>query len=191
MPSALAESPPTQAPVPDSVARLEAARSGQLVLDAEKVSFGYSDKPLIDKYDVYQHLLDYWAETMQDDCYLIAADGWLAGARPREILQVKNRDGMPYVGHGITGYDPVKKAYVQTWVDGWSPVMSHVQAHFNAAGNLLTWAGETHDAATGRRTPLKMTTEFQGADVHVFTMYGADPSGQEFAMMTITYRRKK
>ncbi len=26
--------------------------------------------------DVYQHLLDYWAATMQDDCYLIAADGW-------------------------------------------------------------------------------------------------------------------
>jgi len=27
---------------------------------------------------VYQHLLDYWAGTMQDDCYLIAADGWKA-----------------------------------------------------------------------------------------------------------------
>ncbi|MFZ2961080.1 MAG: type I restriction-modification system subunit M [Candidatus Ozemobacteraceae bacterium] len=38
----------------------------------------YSDKPLIDAYDVYQHLLDYWTETMQDDCYLIAADGWKA-----------------------------------------------------------------------------------------------------------------
>ncbi len=38
----------------------------------------YTDKPLIDKYDVYQHLMDYWAETMQDDCYLIAADGWRA-----------------------------------------------------------------------------------------------------------------
>jgi type I restriction enzyme M protein len=38
----------------------------------------YADKPLIDNYDVYQHLLDYWAETMQDDCYLIAADGWKA-----------------------------------------------------------------------------------------------------------------
>ena len=36
------------------------------------------DKPLIDQYDVYQHLMDYWAETMQDDCYLIAADGWKA-----------------------------------------------------------------------------------------------------------------
>jgi len=38
----------------------------------------YSSQPLIDKYDVYQHLMDYWAETMQDDCYLIAADGWKA-----------------------------------------------------------------------------------------------------------------
>lgn len=33
---------------------------------------------LIDPYAVYQHLMDYWAETMQDDCYLIAADGWVA-----------------------------------------------------------------------------------------------------------------
>jgi type I restriction enzyme M protein len=38
----------------------------------------YADKRLIDKYDVYQHIMDYWRETMQDDCYLIAADGWKA-----------------------------------------------------------------------------------------------------------------
>jgi type I restriction enzyme M protein len=38
----------------------------------------YTGKKLIDKYDVYQHLMDYWAELMQDGCYLIAADGWKA-----------------------------------------------------------------------------------------------------------------
>lgn len=38
----------------------------------------YATKPLIDPYNVYQHLMDYWAETMQDDCYLIATDGWRA-----------------------------------------------------------------------------------------------------------------
>jgi type I restriction enzyme M protein len=38
----------------------------------------YADRPLIGKYDVYQHIMDYWAEVMQDDCYLIAADGWKA-----------------------------------------------------------------------------------------------------------------
>ncbi len=29
---------------------------------------------------------------MQDDAYLIAADGWIRGAQPREIFQVKNKD---------------------------------------------------------------------------------------------------
>jgi len=36
----------------------------------------YAGKPLINRYDIYQHLMDYWVQTMQDDCYLIAADGW-------------------------------------------------------------------------------------------------------------------
>lgn len=45
---------------------------------AEDLLAHYTAKPLIDKYDVYQHLMDYWVATMQDDCYLIAADGWKA-----------------------------------------------------------------------------------------------------------------
>lgn len=49
--------------------------------------------PLLDAYDVYQHLMDYWAEAMQDDCYLVADAGWKAGAQPREIRQVKNKEG--------------------------------------------------------------------------------------------------
>ncbi len=45
---------------------------------AEDLLAHYTGQPLIDPYDIYQHLMDYWAETMQDDCYLIAADGWKA-----------------------------------------------------------------------------------------------------------------
>jgi type I restriction enzyme M protein len=45
---------------------------------SENLLAHYAGKPLIDPYDVYQHLMDYWAETIQDDCYLIAADGWRA-----------------------------------------------------------------------------------------------------------------
>jgi len=52
----------------------------------------YIGKPLIDHYDVYQHLMDYWAETMQDDCYLIATDGWKATTSP--VIDVKkNKEG--------------------------------------------------------------------------------------------------
>ncbi len=45
---------------------------------AEDLLAHYTGQPLIDNYAVYQHLMDYWAATMQDDCYLIAADGWKA-----------------------------------------------------------------------------------------------------------------
>jgi type I restriction enzyme M protein len=51
----------------------------QMIADlSEDLLAHYTSQPLIDKYDVYQHLMDYWAETMQDDCYVIAADGWKA-----------------------------------------------------------------------------------------------------------------
>jgi type I restriction enzyme M protein len=45
---------------------------------AEALLADFRQVPLLDAYDIYQHLMDYWMETMQDDCYLIAADGWVA-----------------------------------------------------------------------------------------------------------------
>jgi type I restriction enzyme M protein len=59
---------------------------------AETLLATFKPAPLLDAYDIYQHLMDYWAETMQDDCYLIAADGWVKGAQPREIVQVKDKN---------------------------------------------------------------------------------------------------
>ncbi len=66
-----------------SAATLKALAAGcdpkQVVFDlSEDLLAHYGGKPLINGYDVYQHLMDYWADTMQDDCYLIAADGWRA-----------------------------------------------------------------------------------------------------------------
>ena len=45
---------------------------------SESLLAHYAGKPLVDPYDVYQHLMDYWAETMQDDCHFIASEGWKA-----------------------------------------------------------------------------------------------------------------
>lgn len=46
---------------------------------------------LLSKYTAYQRLMDYWSETMQDDIYLIAADGWAAASRPRATIEDKER----------------------------------------------------------------------------------------------------
>jgi type I restriction enzyme M protein len=59
---------------------------------AEDLLVTFRQVPLLDPYDLYQHLMEYWAESMQDDAYLIATDGWVTGAQPREIVQVKNKD---------------------------------------------------------------------------------------------------
>ena len=51
----------------------------------------FTDVPLLSRYDIYQRLMDYWAETMQDDVYLIAADGWMDAAQPRAVIDDKAR----------------------------------------------------------------------------------------------------
>lgn len=60
---------------------------------SESLLAAFREAPLVDAYDIYQHLMDYWAETLQDDAYLIAAVDWQAAAKPREILQMKNKEG--------------------------------------------------------------------------------------------------
>lgn len=59
---------------------------------SESLLAHYTSQPLIKRYAVYQHLMDYWAQTMQDDAYLIAAEGWQASTY-RVIEQKKNKDG--------------------------------------------------------------------------------------------------
>jgi type I restriction enzyme M protein len=36
----------------------------------------FGNLKLIDKYDIYQQLMDYWHETMKDDVYIIIENGW-------------------------------------------------------------------------------------------------------------------
>jgi type I restriction enzyme M protein len=57
---------------------------------SEDLLRAFRKAPLLDAYDVYQRLMDYWAATMQDDAYLIAADGWVA--RTARIVE-KDKSG--------------------------------------------------------------------------------------------------
>ncbi|WIM42162.1 type I restriction-modification system subunit M [Methanosarcina mazei] len=61
----------------DVLRQLEPGCHPKEIIDelSENLLAHYADKPLISQYDIYQHLMDYWAETMQDDCYLIADEG--------------------------------------------------------------------------------------------------------------------
>lgn len=45
---------------------------------AEDLLHRFEAAPLLDAYDVYQHLQDYWYATLQDDVYQLVIDGWQA-----------------------------------------------------------------------------------------------------------------
>ena len=57
---------------------------------SESLLDAFKPSSLIEDYDFYQILMDYWAETLQDDVYLIAQDGWLAAKDLKEITKESN-----------------------------------------------------------------------------------------------------
>lgn len=71
---------------------------------AENLLRHYDQKPLTDKYAMYQHLMDYWAETMQDDLYELAADGWQAGNEVKRI-EKKTKKGDKEVVKQVPGLE--------------------------------------------------------------------------------------
>ncbi len=82
----------------EAAPRLSAIKKGdkpKALIDAlaEELLATFEKARLLDAYDVYQHLMDYWAEVMQDDVYLIASDGWREAGKPRLIVDDKDKKG--------------------------------------------------------------------------------------------------
>lgn len=51
---------------------------------SEDILTRFAAAPLVDKYEAYQRLMSYWADTMQDDVFIISGGGWLAARELRE-----------------------------------------------------------------------------------------------------------
>ena len=58
---------------------------------AEDLLQSFANLPLLDNYDLYQALMDYWSQTMQDDLYLLASEGWAAANRLRPLTGNKEK----------------------------------------------------------------------------------------------------
>ncbi|MFZ4084520.1 MAG: type I restriction-modification system subunit M [Vampirovibrionia bacterium] len=55
---------------------------------SEDILEAFSKTKLINQYDIYQRLMEYWSENMQDDMYIVASDGWKA-----ELTAVEGKTG--------------------------------------------------------------------------------------------------
>jgi hypothetical protein len=91
----------------------------------------------------------------------------------------------PFEGHGVWGYDPVKKKYVGTWVDSMTASLTLSEGTFDAATKTATDIMEG-PGPDGKPMKIKATTVWKDNDTRVFTMFmGEQPS------MRITYTRRK
>ena len=78
----------------EAAAQLKAFDKGdrpKILIEAlsESLLEAFRQVPLLDAYDVYQQLMDYAAETMEDDAYRIAEVGWIEAAKPQLIVEDK------------------------------------------------------------------------------------------------------
>ncbi len=46
---------------------------------------------LLDEYDIYEQLMTYWHSDMHDDVFLVMNDGWVEAAKPRKVIEDKDR----------------------------------------------------------------------------------------------------
>ncbi|MHA7601930.1 type I restriction-modification system subunit M [Alicycliphilus sp. T452] len=129
--------------------------------------------PLIDAYAVYQHLMDYWAETMQDDAYLIAADGWVA--QPARIIETDKKGKKKDKGWSC---DLIPKPYiVARYFTKEQAALDAMQAELEAASGQITELEEEHSAEDGAFAGFEKINAAQVKDR--VKEIGTDPEAKE------------
>jgi hypothetical protein len=97
-------------------------------------------------------------------------------------------EGQKFEGRATTGYDPLRKKYVSTWIDSMSPSIIVMEGGFDKDGKTFTETGEG-PGQDGKLTKMKNVYEFKDKDTIVFTMYNIQ-GGKDQQMFQITYKRK-
>ncbi|GAN26151.1 type I restriction enzyme EcoKI M protein [Legionella pneumophila] len=105
----------------------------------------YIGKTLINQYNVYQHLMNYWHKVMQDDCYLIAADGWKA---PTYRIIEKNNKGKN-VDKGWTCDLVPKSLVIERYFQKQQQAINELNATLEAVQSQKTEMEEEHNVDDG------------------------------------------
>lgn len=102
--------------------------------------------------------------------------------------------GQPYEGHGMIGYDNLKKQYETTWTDNMSTGMMRATGTYDDATKTLTEQGEfTCPMTPDNKATYRGETKWIDANNFTYSMYGKGMTQKddEFKMMELTYKRSK
>jgi type I restriction enzyme M protein len=117
-----------------------------LIFDvAEKLLTSYENKALIDRYDIYQHVMNYWNETMKDDVYMLIEDGWVA--KVKRIVE-KNAKGKE-VDKGWTCDLLPKSIIIQEYFAKEQDELQRLESELESLQSELTNYEEEHGGEEG------------------------------------------
>jgi type I restriction enzyme M protein len=113
---------------------------------AEDLLERYTNKPLMVRYDVYQHLLDYWNETLKDDVYLLVEDGWVATVK--RVIE-KNKKSGKETDKGWTCDLIPKELVIAKYLSAEQQELQDIEASIESIQAEITGLEEEHAGEEG------------------------------------------
>ena len=108
-------------------------------------------------------------------------------------MEMPGADGkaksMTFKGHGMEGYDNVKKKFVGTWMDNMGTGIMMSEGDYDPATKSFTYTSEM-EPMPGMKTKVREVLKVTDKDHMTFEWY-EDRGGQEAKTMEINYTRKK
>jgi type I restriction enzyme M protein len=113
---------------------------------AESILSAYNKKKLVDKYDVYQHLMNYSTDVLLDDLYELAADGWKVGKIVTRIIK-KIKKGEKTIEKSVHGIEGLEGRLI--------PPPLLIQEYFSAEQKHINKLEEKKEAAIAKMIELE------------------------------------
>ena len=142
----------------------QGARPKELIADWSELLLNYvkGRSGLVDAYEVYDVLLNYWADVMQDDCYMIANDGWTY-PEVRAVKSVKGKDKVIMYDEIVCDLLPVNillAEYFTKETDEIANLSAQIEQKQAALDELLEAAGDDED----EQNEVKKSPEYKKID---------------------------
>lgn len=108
-------------------------------------------------------------------------------------MEMPGADGkmksMTFKGHGLEGYDNVKKKFIGTWMDNMGTGIMMSEGDYDPATKTFTYNSEM-EPMPGMKVPVREVLKMTDKNHMTFELY-ENRGGQEVKTMEINYTRKK
>ena len=150
--------------MPQMQAISQGARPKELIADwsSSLLDKALGHSGLVDAYEVYDVLLNYWADVMQDDCYMIANDVWTY-PEVRAVKSAKGKDKTIMYDEIVCDLLPVNILLAEFFTketDEIAGLSAQIEQKQQALDELLEAAGDDED----EQSEVKKSADYKKID---------------------------